>query len=255
MNNISLEKDGRVAIVKLERSAALNALNTETLEELTQLSLELDHDPSIGSIIITSSQPKVFCAGADIKEMSQKSHQEMVEEDYFGGWEVFASIRTPKIAAVSGFAFGGGCELAMMCDMIYASETALFGQPEIKLGVIPGIGGTQRLSRLVGKAKAMEMVLTGKSIDAYEAERIGLVVRVIPTDKLLAQVKVVAKQIASYSKQAILTAKELVHLTDQMNLKEGIMYERRLFHSLIGTQDQIEGMNAFIEKRSPNFIH
>lgn len=255
MQFISLEKQGRVAIVRLERQKARNALNSATMQEMVALSTQLDFDPEIGCIVITSAQADFFCAGADIKEMSSKSYVDMLQEDYFSGWEAFADIRTPKIAAVSGYAFGGGCELAMMCDIIYASQNAQFGQPEIKLGVIPGIGGTQRLTRLIGKAKAMEMILTGNSISASEAEAIGLVAQVFSSETLLPEVLLIAQQIAAFSPHAVQMAKELVNQTDQLNLSEGIRYERRLFHGLFATPNQKEGMSAFIEKRNPQFTY
>ena len=254
MKNITVTKNDRVIQVTLKRVNALNALNSETMEEINQTLGEYDNDPNVGCFIITGSE-KVFSAGADIKEMYSKSFLEMHMEDYFSGWEAFAAIRTPKIAAVSGYSFGGGCELAMMCDIIYASSNAQFGQPEIKLGVIPGIGGTQRLTRLVGRVKAMEMILSGKIIDAHEAERIGLVAQVFEPEELQDKVLTLAHQISNFSKEATLAAKELVHLSDQVGINEGIQCERRLFHALFATENQKEGMSAFIEKRAPKFTY
>jgi enoyl-CoA hydratase len=212
----------------------------------------LDADPGVGCFVVTGSE-RAFAAGADITEMSGKSAADMLAEDYFAGWEAFAALRTPKVAAVAGYALGGGCELAMMCDMIIAADNAKFGQPEITLGVIPGIGGTQRLTRLVGKAKAMDMILTGRLIDAAEAERIGLVSRVVPADRLAAEANEVAERIAGFGKLAVTAARDCVDRALETGLSDGIRYERRVFHALFATEDQKEGMRAFKEKRQATF--
>ncbi|MCV3734900.1 enoyl-CoA hydratase [Rhizobium sp. TRM96647] len=249
---IIVERQGRVVVVTLNRPAARNALNSEIMLALGGELAPLDRDPGVGCFVITGSD-KAFAAGADIKEMAEKSFSEMYNDDFFAGWERFAALRTPKIAAVSGYALGGGCELAMMCDMIFAAETAMFGQPEIKLGVIPGMGGSQRLTRLVGKAKAMDLILTGRMMDATEAERCGLVARVVPAERLMAEALQAAETIAGYGKAATTAAREAVDRALELGLREGILFERRLFHSLFATADQKEGMAAFVEKRSPNF--
>jgi enoyl-CoA hydratase len=215
---------------------------------------ELEADAGIGCVVLTGSE-KAFAAGADIKEMSSKDYSAMQAEDFFGKWSRLANCRKPTIAAVSGFALGGGCEVAMMCDFILAAENAKFGQPEIKLGVIPGIGGTQRLVRAIGKAKAAEMCLTGRLMDAAEAERSGLVARVIPNDKFMDEVMATAKTIASYSNVALSVCKETLARAFESSLSEGLLYERRVFHALFATEDQKEGMAAFVEKRPPNFKH
>ncbi len=250
--NVKIEQKGRVVIITLNRPKALNALNTELMQEMVDAMKTLDKDPSVGCFLITGSE-KAFAAGADIKEMENKSFIDMYNEDYFSGWEAFTALRTPKIAAVSGYALGGGCELAMMCDILYASDTAKFGQPEIKLGVIPGIGGTQRLTKTIGKTKAMDLILTGRLIDAEEAEKIGLVARVFPAKELLDKSIEIAQTIASYSKIAAMTAREAVDRAMELGTREGILFERRVFHALFDTLDQREGMKAFIEKRQPNF--
>ncbi|MDN5202581.1 enoyl-CoA hydratase [Fulvivirgaceae bacterium BMA10] len=250
--NILIERKGRVVVVQLNRPKALNALNSQVMCEMVTTLQKLDHDPEIGCFVITGSE-KAFAAGADIKEMESKSYIEMVQEDFFAGWDGFTSLRTPKIAAVSGYALGGGCELAMMCDMIFAAETAMFGQPEIKLGVIPGIGGSQRLTKLVGKAKAMDMILTGRMMNAEEAERSGLVARVVPTERLMEETIEAAEIIANYSKPVTMVAREAVDRALELGLKEGILFERRTFHALFAIEDQKEGMRAFIEKRKPSF--
>ncbi|CAA0219507.1 enoyl-CoA hydratase-related protein [Tenacibaculum maritimum] len=249
--NILFERQGRVLIAELNRPK-VNALNTELMHELIEGLQKYDRDPTIGCFIIKGNT-KFFSAGADILEMSTKTYEEMFNEDYFAYWELFSRIRTPKIAAVSGYAFGGGCELAMMCDFIYASDKAVFGQPEIKLGVIPGIGGSQRLTKLVGKSKAMEIILTGRSVGAIEAEKIGLVSKVFKQDTFWNQVLENANTIANYSKTASITAKDAVNQALESSLKDGIIYERKIFHALFNTKDQKEGMSAFLEKRNPNF--
>lgn len=250
--HIKIERKEKVVVVRLNRPQALNALNNEVMQEITEKLKPLDNDPETGCFIVTGSE-KVFAAGADIKEMQPKSFQQMFAENYFAGWEDFYHLRTPKIAAVSGYAFGGGCELAMMCDLIFAAENAQFGQPEIKLGVIPGIGGTQRLTALIGKARAMDLILTGRTIDADEALRYGLVSRVFPTEQLLHKTIEVAHTLSNYSKTALLAARECINVGMEVGMQEGIRYERRVFHSLFSTEEQTEGMLAFIEKRKPNF--
>nr|WP_277606014.1 enoyl-CoA hydratase-related protein [Glycomyces sp. L485] len=249
---MKIERTGRVVRVRLHRPEVLNALDTELMTELVDALTPLDRDPDVGCFVITGSE-RAFAAGADIAEMSEKSAADMMTEDFFAGWEAFAALRTPKIAAVAGYALGGGCELAMMCDLIIAADNAKFGQPEITLGVIPGIGGTQRLTRLVGRAKAMDMILTGRLVDADEAERIGLVSRVVPADRLSTEAAEVAEQIAGYGKLAVMAARDCVDRALETGLADGIRYERRVFHSLFATQDQKEGMQAFLEKRSASF--
>ena len=247
--NVLVERRDRVTLVTLNRPQALNALNNQVLGELVAAMRAFDADPSQGCAILTGSE-KAFAAGADIKEMQPQSFGEMYGRDYFAGWERFTATRKPIIAAVAGFALGGGCELAMMCDFILAADTAKFGQPEIKLGVGPGMGGSQRLTRAVGKAKAMEMCLTGRMMDAAEAERAGLVSRVIPAADLLDEALKVATQIAGMAPLAAVACKEMVDAAFETPLAQGIRFERRLFHGLFGTQDQKEGMSAFVEKRA-----
>ncbi|GAA4721347.1 enoyl-CoA hydratase [Phytohabitans rumicis] len=252
MEYIKIEQRGRVVTVHLHRPEVLNALNTALMTELVDALRPLDRDPAVGCFVITGSE-RAFAAGADIREMAPKSSIEMFAEDFFAGWDGFTALRTPKIAAVAGYALGGGCELAMMCDIIFAADTARFGQPEITLGVIPGIGGTQRLTRLVGKAKAMDMILTGRLMDAVEAERSGLVARVVPADQLLPQTMAAAEMIAAYGKLAAMTAREAVDRALEVGLREGLLFERRVFHALFATEDQTEGMQAFLEKRPARF--
>ncbi|RSN45210.1 enoyl-CoA hydratase [Amycolatopsis sp. WAC 04197] len=249
---LRFERVGRVVWAYLDRPEVLNALDSALLDELVSTLKPLDGDPEVGCFVITGSE-RAFAAGADISEMAGKSAADMVAEDYFGGWEAFAALRTPKVAAVSGFALGGGCELAMMCDIVLAADTAKFGQPEITLGVIPGIGGTQRLTRLVGKAKAMDLILTGRLIDATEADRIGLISRVVPAGTLLAETAEVAARIAGYGKIAAMAARDCVDRALETGLSDGVRYERRVFHSLFATEDQREGMQAFLEKREASF--
>jgi enoyl-CoA hydratase len=249
---IIVERQDRVVIVTLNRPAARNALNADIMHAIVNELAPMDRDPGVGCFVLTGSD-KAFAAGADIKEMADKSFTEMFSEDYFAGWERFAAFRTPKIAAVSGYALGGGCEVAMMCDMIFASETAMFGQPEIKLGVMPGMGGSQRLTRAIGKAKAMDMILTGRMMDAAEAERSGLVARVLPTARLMEETLAAAQTIAGYGKISVVAAREAVERSQEVSLREGILFERRVFHSLFATADQTEGMAAFLEKRPPGF--
>jgi enoyl-CoA hydratase len=251
---ILVERHDRVGLVRLNRPQALNALNRQLLAELEAALADLDGGPDIGCIVVTGSE-KAFAAGADIKEMAPKTYAEVLAEDLFASADRLARCRTPTIAAVSGFALGGGCELAMMADMIFAADTAKFGQPEIKLGVIPGIGGTQRLVRAVGKAKAMDLCLTGRMMDAKEAEAAGLVARVIPAAQLLDETLSAAKTIAGFSQPSLMLCKEAIHRGFETSLAEGVRFERRAFHSLFATHDQKEGMAAFIEKRAPNFMH
>ena len=252
--NILVETRGRVGIITLNRPRALNALDAATLREVVAASTALDTDPGIGAIVLTGSE-KAFAAGADIKEMAGRSAPEMYLADWFAGWDAFTRVRTPVVAAVSGYALGGGCELAMMCDLLIAADTARFGQPEINLGVIPGMGGSQRLARAVGKAKAMDMVLTGRHLDAAEAERAGLVSRVVPAADLLAEALDVAGTIAAKSLPSVLAAKEAVDTAFETTLAQGVHLERRLFHALFATEDQKEGMAALAEKREPRFTH
>jgi enoyl-CoA hydratase len=251
---ILVERDGRVGIITLNRPKALNALNSQVMDDVTTAAAQFDNDPGIGAIVITGSA-KAFAAGADIKEMSHLAFSEVFDVDFFAPWAKLAAVRTPTIAAVAGHALGGGCELAMMCDVLIAADTAKFGQPEIKLGVLPGMGGSQRLTRAIGKAKAMDLILTGRTIDAAEAEPSGLVSRVVPADDLLTEAKAVANTIAQMSRSAARMAKEAVNRAFESTLAEGLLYERRLFHSAFATDDQSEGMAAFIEKRPPNFTH
>ncbi len=247
-----VETHGAVGLIRLNRPQALNALNSTVLAELKQAYAALHLDDAIGAIVLTGSD-KAFAAGADIKEMQSLDFVDAYTKDFFSGWEEIAKARKPVIAAVGGFALGGGCELAMMCDFIIAAETARFGQPEITLGIIPGMGGSQRLTRAVGKAKAMDLVLTGRMMDAAEAERSGLVARVVPADKLLDEALAAAARIASHSRPSVLMAKEAVNRALETTLDEGLRFERRLFHSLFATVDQKEGMAAFVEKRKPAF--
>ncbi|MFB9857137.1 enoyl-CoA hydratase [Paenarthrobacter aurescens] len=252
--SINVTRDDRVGVITLNRPEALNALNFELMQEVVSAATEMDRDTTIGAIVLTGSD-RVFAAGADIKEMSSKSYMDLYFEDWLQGWERLAAVRTPVIAAVSGHALGGGCELAMICDFIIASESATFGQPEVKLGVIPGMGGSQRLTRAVGKAKAMEMILTGRTIEAIEAERIGLVARIVPVDGLIDEAKRTAAAIAGMPAPAVMLAKEAVNAAFQTTLDSGILFERRIFHSIFATSDQKEGMLAFVEKRPPHFLH
>lgn len=246
------EHRDRVAIITLNRPQALNALNSTVMRELRQLLGELEADAGIGAVVLTGSE-KAFAAGADIKEMQSLDFVDAYTGGFIGGWDEIAGFRKPIIAAVSGFALGGGCELAMMCDFIIASKTAKFGQPEITLGIIPGMGGSQRLTRAVGKAKAMDLCLTGRMMDATEAESAGLVARLVEPERLLDEAVEAAAKIASFSLAAVLMAKEAVSRAFEQTLTEGLRSERRLFHSLFATQDQKEGMTAFVEKRKPVF--
>lgn len=250
--NIVEEKKGKVGLVRLDRPDALNALNSALIDELGQALDAFEADEQIGAIVITGSE-KAFAAGADIKEMQSKSYMDAYKEDFISTWDRVARCRKPVIAAVAGYALGGGCELALMCDIILAADTAEFGQPEITLGIMPGAGGTQRLTRIVGKAKAMEMCLTGRRMKAEEAERAGLASRVIPANELMDEALKVADKIASFSMPTVMLAKESVNRSYETNLTEGIRFERRIFHSMFATEDQKEGMQAFVEKRKPSF--
>jgi enoyl-CoA hydratase len=248
-----IEIDQKVALIRLNRPEALNALNSELMRELARALSEMATDDAVRAIVITGSD-KAFAAGADIKEMADKDFAQIYRENMFvAESDIIANCRKPVIAAVAGFALGGGCELAMLCDFIIAADTAKFGQPEVNLGVIPGIGGTQRLTRLIGRAKSMDMHLTGRMMDAAEAERAGLVARVVPADQLIPEALKAAKKIAEKSALAVMAAKEAVHRADEVALTEGLLFERRLFQSLFASDDQKEGMRAFMEKRAPKF--
>ncbi|MBX3489868.1 enoyl-CoA hydratase [Parvibaculum sp.] len=251
--NILVEKKGAVGLITLNRPDALNALNKALMDELTAVLDAWESDDDIHCIVLTGSA-KAFAAGADIKEMQPKSYMDVYKEDFItANWERVTRCRKPVIAAVAGYALGGGCELAMMCDFIIAAETAKFGQPEIKLGVMPGAGGTQRLTRFVGKSKAMEMSLTGRMMDAEEAERAGLVSRIVPADQLLDEALKTAATVAAMSLPIAMMTKESVNRAYETTLSEGVRFERRLFHSMFATDDQTEGMAAFVEKRQPQF--
>jgi enoyl-CoA hydratase len=248
--NILVETKGRVGIIRLNRPEQLNALNTALKAELARAIDAFDADDAIGCLLITGGD-KAFAAGADIKEMADKTFIEAFLGNFAGTWDRASRARKPIVAAVAGFALGGGCELAMQCDVVIAADNAKFGQPEIKLGIIPGIGGTQRLTRAVGKSKAMEMILTGRMMDAAEAEKAGLVARVVPAASLMAEAMKVAETIANMSLPSVLAAKEAVNRAFEGALAEGVIFERRIFHSLFATEDQKEGMKAFVEKRKP----
>lgn len=251
--NILVERHERVGLVRLNRPKALNALNDALMDELGQALLAFDADEGIGAIVITGSE-RAFAAGADIAAMKDWSYMDVYKSEYITrNWEALKRVRKPVIAAVAGYALGGGCELAMMCDFIIAADTAKFGQPEIKLGIIPGAGGTQRLPRAIGKAKAMDLILTGRPMDAAEAESAGLVARVVPADALMVEALAAAAAIAGYSLPSVMMAKEAINRAYDMPLAEGLLFERRLFHSLFATRDQKEGMAAFVEKRAPDF--
>jgi enoyl-CoA hydratase len=250
--NIIIETRGKVGLIRLNRPAALNALNRALVHDLTSALDALEADANIGCIVITGSD-KAFAAGADIKEMADKTFAEAFLGDFAASWDRAATVRKPVVAAVAGFALGGGCELAMQCDLIIAADNAKFGQPEIKLGIIPGVGGTQRFTRAVGKAKAMDIVLTGRMMDVEEAERAGLVARIVPLASLIDEAVKVAETIAAMSLPSVLAAKEAVNRAFETSLAEGVRFERRVFHSLFATVDQKEGMAAFIAKRPPKF--
>jgi enoyl-CoA hydratase len=253
--NILVETRGKVGLVTLNRPKALNALSTPLMRDLSAALDTFEDDTDVLAVVITGSE-KAFAAGADIKEMEPKSFIDVYGEDFITrDWERLSRFRKPVVAAVAGFALGGGCELAMMCDIIVAADSARFGQPEIKLGIIPGSGGTQRLSRWVGKAKAMDLVLTGRMMDAAEAERCGLVSRVVPADRVLDEALAVAEEISRLSLPSLLMAKEAVNRAFETTLAEGIRFERRQFHALFGTEDKKEGMAAFVGKRKAEFRH
>jgi enoyl-CoA hydratase len=249
---VLLERHDRVALVTLNRPKALNALSLQVMEEITALLTALDKDPGVGAIVITGSA-KAFAAGADIKEMASQSYMDMYAADWFAGWDAIGRVRTPIVTAVAGYALGGGCELAMMGDVLLAADTAVFGQPEIKLGVMPGMGGSQRLTRAVGKAKAMELCLTGRNLKAEEAERAGLVSRIVPADDLIEDALKTAAVIAGMSKPIAQMTKEAVNRAQEVSLSEGLLFERRVFHAMFATADQKEGMAAFVEKRKADF--
>ncbi len=252
---IQVRSEGRVGIVMLNRPKQLNALNDQLIDELVAALKAFDADDGIGCMIVTGSE-KAFAAGADIAAMAGYSFADVYKSEYITrNWDAIRAIRKPVIAAVSGFALGGGCELAMLCDFIIAADNAKFGQPEIKLAVIPGAGGTQRLPRAVGKSKAMDMVLTGRMMDAQEAERAGLVSRVVPLDKLMDEALGAALMICNYSLPSVMAAKEAVNRAFEGGLSDGVMFERRMFHALFATADQKEGMAAFVEKRPASFLH
>lgn len=253
--NIIVERKDAVGVITLNRPKALNALSGALMAELQRALVDLDGDDEIGCMVITGSE-KAFAAGADIKEMQSKTYMDAYLEDFITvHWEYVSKVRKPIIAAVSGYALGGGCEIAMMCDFVIAADNAKFGQPEITIGTIPGSGGTQRLARFVGKAKAMDMCLTGRMMDAEEAERAGLVSRIVPVAELMDEAMKAAQRIAGLSRPSVMMAKESVNRSYETTLSEGVRFERRLFHSTFATEDQKEGMAAFAEKRQPNFKH
>ncbi|MGI9366965.1 MAG: enoyl-CoA hydratase [Rhizobiaceae bacterium] len=251
-DTIKVETNGKVGVITLNRPKALNALDTELMGEVIEATGAFDANTKIGCIVLTGSE-KAFAAGADIKEMHPLSYVDAFEQDFFAGWDALTRVRKPIIAAVAGYALGGGCELAMMCDFIIAADTAKFGQPEITLGVMPGMGGSQRLTRFVGKSKSMDMCLTGRMMDAQEAERSGLVSRVVSANDLMETALQAAGKIADYSQPSVAMTKASVNRAYESTMAEGVLFERRLFHSLFATDDQDEGMSAFIEKRQPQF--
>lgn len=251
--NLIVETEDHVALIRLNRPDALNALNSDLVRELADALQEADRNDNIRAIVVTGSE-KAFAAGADIKEMAEKTYADMFATNMFGDdFKRITGTRKPVIAAVSGYALGGGCELAMACDFIVCADTARFGQPEINLGIIPGMGGTQRLARLIGRSKAMDMVLTGRFMDAAEAERAGLVSRIFPAAKLIPEALAIARKIAEKSRLSVMAAKECVHRAEETSLDEGILFERRSFAALFSTEDQKEGMGAFMDKREPQF--
>ncbi|WSL65923.1 enoyl-CoA hydratase [Kitasatospora herbaricolor] len=251
---ILVERKGRVGLITLNRPKALNALNNQLMNEVVTAATAFDRDPGIGCLVVTGSE-KAFAAGADIKEMQGNGFPDVYLDDWLGPWDRLGQLRKPVVAAVAGFALGGGCELAMLCDILLAADTAKFGQPEIKLGVIPGIGGSQRLTRAIGKAKAMELCLTGRMMGAEEAERAGLVSRIVPAAELLSEALATAETVAAMSAPAAIMMKESVNRAFETTLAEGVRFERRLFHAAFATADQKEGMAAFAEKRTPDFRH
>ena len=249
---IEVSREGAVALIRLNRPKQLNALNSELAAQMIAAVRELDADPEVGCLVITGNE-RAFAAGADIAEMAGLSAQEMAAQDFFAEWEGFARSRKPKIAAVNGYALGGGCELMMRCDFAIAGQGARVGQPEVKLGVMAGIGGTQRMARLIGRARAMDMHLTGRMMDAAEALQAGLVARVVPDTEVLPQAREAARVIASYSRPAVRLIREAIGRAEEVSLAEGLLFERRVFHGLFGTPDQQEGMAAFLEKRAAVF--
>lgn len=251
-DTILMETRGEVGLVTLNRPKALNALSNAVLADLTDALKKLEADAKIGAVVLTGSE-KAFAAGADIKEMQSLDYVDAYTQDYGTGWEAVGRFRKPLIAAVAGYALGGGCELATLCDFIIAGESAKFGQPEITLGIMPGLGGTQRLARFIGKAKTMDLCLTGRTMDAVEAERSGLVARVVPDNELIEEAIQAARKIASYSRPSVMMTKETVNRAFETTMSEGLRFERRLFHSMFALEDQTEGMTAFVEKRSPGF--
>ena len=252
LETLKITREGGVVLVEINRPKQLNALNERLLEEMISELTPLDKDPSVGCFVLTGNE-KAFAAGADIKEMEGKTYADMAAKDYFSDWDIFTAFRTPKIAAVNGFALGGGCELAMMCDFIIAGDGAKFGQPEIKLGVMAGMGGSQRMTKLIGRAKSMDMHLTGRMMDASEALACGLVARVVEDDKVVETAMKTAATIAGYSKPVTGFIREAVNRAEEGSLAEGLLFERRVFHSLFATEDQKEGMKAFVEKRKAEF--
>lgn len=252
LETLKITREGGVVLVQINRPKQLNALNAKLLEEIIAELTPLDKDPSVGCFVLTGNE-KAFAAGADIKEMQGKNYADMAASDYFADWDIFTAFRTPKIAAVNGFALGGGCELAMMCDFIIAGIGAKFGQPEIKLGVMAGMGGSQRMTKLIGRAKSMDMHLTGRMMDADEALACGLVARVVEDDQVVEIAMKAAATIARYSKPVTGLIRDAVNRADEVSLAEGLLFERRIFHSLFATEDQKEGMTAFVEKRKPVF--
>ncbi len=254
-DNLLVEARGRVALITLNRPKVLNALNDALMNELGDALAKADADEGVGAMVLTGSD-RAFAAGADIDAMKRWTYMDVYKSGYISrNWDAMKSVRKPVIAAVAGYALGGGCELALMCDIVIAADTAKFGQPEIKIGVIPGAGGTQRLPRAVGKAKAMDMILTARTMEAQEAERAGLVSRVVPADRLVEEAVAAAATIASFSLPSVMMAKEAVNRAFESPLSEGMLFERRLFHALFATEDQKEGMAAFLEKRKPDFKH
>ncbi len=249
---IEVTRDGRVAVIRLNRPKQLNALNTTLTREVVAATEAIEADHSIGAIVVTGSE-RAFAAGADIAELADKSAEYMIESDFFAEWETFARCKTPKIAAVNGYALGGGCELMMMCDFAIAGEAAVFGQPEIKIGVIAGMAGTQRMTRLIGRARSMDMHLTGRTMDAAEALQAGLVARVVPDAEVFPTAMAAARTVASFSRPAVRLARDTIMRAEELPLSEGILYARSLFHRLFGSHDQREGMRAFLEKRPPKF--
>jgi len=249
---IETKQEGRVATIRFNRPDQLNALNTQVMEEVLEAATGFDVDPGVGCLVLTG-RGRAFAAGADIGELAVQDYASMQASDFFAGWDRFAALRVPKLAAINGFALGGGCEVAMMCDVLIASDAAKFGQPEIKVGCIPGIGGTQRLTRLIGRARAMDLILTGRMIDAAEALQIGLVSRVVPAEALEQTVQEVAATIAGYPRDIALMARACVNMAEETTLTAGVRHERQTYHALYGLPAQKEGMEAFLEKREPRF--